>query len=442
MPVTNVSKPTLRNRVSVRLFGGASGGVFRGMATLVLGSGIGRVIGLASMPILTRLYAPEDFGLLAVFTALVAILAPLVTLRYVLALPLPRHDGTAMNLMVLSLALLAGSSGLIALLLWAFGPALLGEALAPWWWLVTLGILTTALYELLTFWATRKRAYKIIATTSIWQSATGSLVMIGLGLLAVKPGGLLIGRVVSQGGGIGSLLRGFWAAFQQNLRHIRFSRIRRVAWRYRGFPAWRVPSQFLMIFAQQAPLIFVAANFSVATTGQLSLALTGLTLSLNLLGGAAGKALYAEAARETRPAQITRMARQTQIRLLAIALIPAGILLFAGDYLFVFIFGTEWREAGQYAQILAPLLVFQFSSAPLMQLLNLVARQTIFLIVNICRIVLLAFCFGAVMHFDLGSVPFVYLYSATMCLFYMLASLVIFHTIGVGHSQPRGKRAG
>ena len=100
-------KPGWTGKLGKRLFGGASGGVFRGMLVLATGSGIGKIIGIAAIPILTRIYAPEDFGVLAVFTALVTIHAPLVTLRYVLALPLPRHDGVAFNLLVLSTGCLA-----------------------------------------------------------------------------------------------------------------------------------------------------------------------------------------------------------------------------------------------------------------------------------------------------------------------------------------------
>src|SRR5690554_1776955 len=118
-------KSHLRNRISARLFSGASGGVFRGMLTLALGSGIGRLIGIALIPVLTRIYTPDDFGVLAVYTALVAILAPLVTLRYVLALPLPRHDGMALNLLALSTLLMLALTTVVGLALLFGGAPLL-----------------------------------------------------------------------------------------------------------------------------------------------------------------------------------------------------------------------------------------------------------------------------------------------------------------------------
>src|SRR5690554_359562 len=143
----NISAPALPKtlrKVLSKAFGGSASNVFKGMATLALGSGIARIIGIAAIPVLTRLYSPEAFGVLAVFSALLAILAPLLTLRYVLAVPLPRHDGMAFNLLIMSASLMLVMTLLISLLLWIFGEQLLSilsmEALAPWRWLIVFGL--------------------------------------------------------------------------------------------------------------------------------------------------------------------------------------------------------------------------------------------------------------------------------------------------------------
>ena len=58
-------------KLSNRLFAGPAGAIFRGMATIAFGSLIGRLIGIIVLPVLTRLYGPENFGVLAIFTAIV-----------------------------------------------------------------------------------------------------------------------------------------------------------------------------------------------------------------------------------------------------------------------------------------------------------------------------------------------------------------------------------
>ncbi|WP_158569153.1 lipopolysaccharide biosynthesis protein [Pseudotabrizicola alkalilacus] len=403
------------------------------MATLALGSGIGRVIGIVAIPVLTRIYTPEDFGVLAVFTALVAILAPLVTLRYVLALPLPRQDGVAMNLLALSTGLMLGLSALIALSLWMGGETLLGlvsmQVLAPWWWLIALGVLGTATYEMLTLWATRRRAYKVIAQTNVTQSLAGTVVKIGLGVLSVQPLGLLLGQVVAQAGGVGRLLRGFLGEFRANWHHISPARLRKVAWKHRGFAIWRVPSQFLMVFSMQAPMFFMAALYDAQTTGQFGLAMMALSMPVAILGQSAGKALYGEASQifKEEPARVVKMAGEVQVRLLAVALVPAALLFFFGSDLFYFAFGPEWRLAGQFTSLISFAIVFQFSSAPLIQLMNLLKNQSVFLLINILRSAGLAIVFMAGAWLELDAMTVVAWYSAFTTIFYLGISAFIMY---------------
>jgi O-antigen/teichoic acid export membrane protein len=432
---TTVAEPpkrsSSRNRITARLFAGATGGVFRGMMTLALGSGIGRIIGIASIPVLTRLYSPGDFGVLAVFTALVAILAPLVTLRYVLALPLPRHDGVAMNLLVLSTGLMLSLTAFFTLVLWLWGAPLLAmvsmQVLAPWWWLIALGILGTAAYELLTMWATRRRAYKLIAQTNVTQSAAGALVKIGLGLAALQPLGLLVGQVVAQTGGVGRLISGFRGEMRANWRYVGASRMHKAAWRHRGFPTWRVPSQFLMVFSVQAPMLFMAALYDPVTVGQFGLAMMALTAPLSLIGKSAGSALFGEAANaiKTNRPLVLKMCKETQLRLFIFALPPAAVLIVGGEYIFTVLFGDSWLEAGRYASLLSFFLIFHFTSAPLIQVINLLAKQSVFFAINVFRFVALLAIFSFAHGLTLESDTTVLIFSLFSAAFYLAVSLFV-----------------
>jgi O-antigen/teichoic acid export membrane protein len=411
-----------------KTFGGSSSNVFRGMATLALGSGVARLIGIAAIPILTRLYSPEDYGVLAIFTAMISILAPLLTLRYVLAVPLPRHDGMAFNLLVLSTSLMLVMTLLISLLLWAFGERLLAlfsmEVLTPWWWLISLGLLAAATYEMLTLWATRRRNYRVIARTRVWQSTTGSLVKIGLGLLALKPGGLLIGQVVAKGGGIGTLLRGFETEFRDNWRFLRWSRMRKAAWRHRGFPFFRVPSQFLLAISYQAPLLFMAVLYDAKTTGQFGLALMALGLPLQLFGRTLAKAFYAEAANlgNKQSAEVRRMAHAVLKRLALFSIPPAIVLFFFGPAFFTLAFGDEWRLAGIFASILAVYMVFQFIQTPVAYIFYLFDGQKKLLILNLQRAVLLLVCFGSAYLMNFTPEETTWIYALTLSAHYLLST--------------------
>ncbi|MDD7971977.1 lipopolysaccharide biosynthesis protein [Roseinatronobacter alkalisoli] len=428
-------RSSLRTRISARLFGGASGGVFRGMVTLALGSGIGRIIGIASIPVLTRLYSPEDFGVLAVFTALVAILAPLVTLRYALALPLPRHDGIAMNLLVLSTGLMLGLTGFFALTLWLWGAPLLAlvsmQVLAPWWWLIALGVLGTAAYELLTMWATRRRAYKVIAQTNVTQSAAGALVKIGLGLAALQPLGLLVGQVIAQTGGVGRLISGFQAEMRANWRHVSVRRMRAAAWRHRGFPIWRVPSQFLMVFSMQAPMLAFAVLYDKGVVGQLALAFSVIVVPVSLLGQTTSQAYYAEISKlgPSRPKSILLTMKSTLSNMLWLSLVPTLIIFFGGGALFAFILGAAWLQSGEFAQILSIFMLTQLLNNPISRTFSVLGMESRYFLMNAQRAALTISSFTMSYFFAHDPFQTLILYVALTSAHRILVILYIFLTL-------------
>jgi len=405
--------------------------VFRGMLTLALGSGAARLISIAAIPILSRIYSPEDYGVLSVFTALTAILAPLLTLRYLTALPLPRHPGLAMSLMALCLLLIGAGTVLIGGLLWAFRTQILGlfsmEEIAPYWWLLVICLVGTSVYEVMTMWATRQRAYRDIARTQFTQSFFGALTKIGLGLLSIMPLGLLIGQTVSVSAGSGSLVWRAREVFRANLRFVTWRNIGRVASGYRNFPLYRLPSQFLLAFSMQAPLLFTAAMFDTAITGQLGMAITALTMPMSLIGNAIGRAFYAEIARAGRnqPDRIYALSKSTQIRLFLMG-IPVGLVIaLAGELIFSTLFGEKWQTAGSYASALAPYVMFQLTSAPLMNVLNVFDQQAAFLMINISRVLSLLVLFAVIFWLEAEAFVFVASYSTLMTVFYVTISLYI-----------------
>lgn len=69
---------------------------------------------ILALPVLTRLYSPEDFSLLAVYVAILGILTVVACLRFEIAIPLPEQDEEGAHLLVLAL----GSALAIGALLW------------------------------------------------------------------------------------------------------------------------------------------------------------------------------------------------------------------------------------------------------------------------------------------------------------------------------------
>lgn len=365
--VRSPDKLSLSKRIGERMRHGPSGAMLHGMVTLGLGSGIGRGLGIISIPVLTRLYSPEDFGLLAVFAAFVQMIIPLTTLRYLVAIPLPRNDRTAFALLVLCVGLAFGFSAAAAIVLAAAGPFLFDwvsmPELAPYWWLLGIGTLGASLYEILTMWSTRKRAYGVIARTQILQSALGEGTKILLGLLMLKPLGLLVGTVASHSGGLTRLTLNFRHDYLTMWRGLRWRHITLVTRRYRGFPIFRLPAQLLLVLSMQAPLLFTATVFGSSLAGQLSVAMMLTTGVFLIVGQSISRAYYAEAA--SKNIKQNHELKGLFLRTSAIIGFPAvcisALFYMFGENAMQLFLGEKWGKSAEFfsyfSLIIAPYLV-------------------------------------------------------------------------------------
>ncbi|MBF4218060.1 lipopolysaccharide biosynthesis protein, partial [Vibrio anguillarum] len=119
----------------------------KNVLTLMTGTGIAQAIPIAIIPILTRMFSPEDFGLLALYAACVSILGVVATGRYEIAIMLPKDDEDARLLLQLSMLVALFFSLLISIPISIWNAQIarfLGnEDIAVWLYLVPVSVLFT-----------------------------------------------------------------------------------------------------------------------------------------------------------------------------------------------------------------------------------------------------------------------------------------------------------
>ena len=410
--------------------------IFRNMFLLASGHGLARVIAFAATPIITRIYLPEHMGVLSVFIALASLLSPLDTLRYALALPLPKHDGAAVNLFVLCTLILGFVFLLIFFLFGLLAPTLFDMlsmgSLLPYWWLVPLAVGGAGVYELLSNWAIREKAFRPIARTSIWQSSLGATVKIVLGVLGLKPLGLLIGHVFSQAGGFLTLARSFYPKLKAGFPRVSWRRLALLGRHYADFPKYRFPSQLLLVLSQKLPLLFFSWKFGSTTTGHLGLSLMTIAIPFSLIGQTTGQAYYSEIAcigRKT-PKRSRRITKGIIKRLVLISSLPCIVLFAAGPWLFQVFFGRDWHRAGDFTRILAVYLFAQFIYTPIANgVLNVFEKQSFVLLLNLSRVLLIFGAFFVAFHLGTGPETTLLLYSLTLSLQYAIGVWVVFRVM-------------
>lgn len=351
-------------------------GFVRNVSLLTGGIVLGQAVSVLISPVLTRFYTPADFGVFAAYTAVVSVLGVFTSLRYDQAVPLPESRSDAVHVLVLALLILAVTVPLSAVLTAWAGAWLTGRlntpSLTPHLWLVPVGLAALGLYQVFNFWAIREKAFGRIAKTKLHQSLGSSAVQLGFGFVG-GPLGLLLGKVVSFAAGTTTLGRLAVPAIRET--EISGRGLLDVAREYRKFPLYSTWSTLFYSLGTQLPALLLLTLFTPAVAGLYALAERILRLPMILLGESTRQVFYGEAAQAIRDGSLREKSRKVFVTLLRIAL-PLGMLIvLTAPEAFTLVFGESWRDAGRYAQWIAPWLMAVFLASPLSAIPTALGKQ-------------------------------------------------------------------
>lgn len=405
------------------------GSLAREAGVLVGMAGASQVLLVAASPVLSRLYDPTDFGVLAVFMSLLTIAFVVVALRYDQAIALPQDPARGVAVLGAALAAVVAVSGLSAVLVLAFREPvaeLVGEpSLAPWLLLLPVTLLGAGVYQCLVGWAVRQRETGVIGRTRLTQAVAQLGVQLAAGIVAPGPGGLIGGVVVGRAAGSGRLAVGALRRGQLRPRPTRRD-VLHVARRYRRFPLLGAPAALCNATAVELAPIVLAAGFDAATAGLFLLGNRLVGAPLNLVGQSVSQVYSSRfaAALRTRPADVLALFQKTTRLLALLGAVPALVLLAAGPELVALVLGEQWREAGVYARLLAPMFWAQLAVFPIEPSLGLLERQDVQLWRDLGRLGAVVGAFALAFATDLSARWTVALYGLTMTVAYLVIYLL------------------
>lgn len=341
----------------------------KNVAILFSGTAIAQAIPIAVSPILTRLYSPDDFGLLAIYSACIMVLSVIATARFELAIALPDKVTDAANLFILTLKVCTLISLLLLIPIVLFADdiaSILGhEKLTPWLYLLPLSIIATGAFNAIQLWHNRLSHYKTIAMNRVQYSILTAGTQIGCGLSQLN-GGLLIGSIFSNLAISGWMAQRLWKTDKTLFKQVDSSSQWRLAQRYSSHPKYIAPSQLIGVTAQQIPLLIISTVYSLTAAGFFSLAFRLVSLPTTLVASAIGDVYRQKIAEEyNHKGEFRGTFLKTLATTASLALLPSLILYVAAPSLFALVFGESWRIAGEYAQILIISAYVQFIFTPI-----------------------------------------------------------------------------
>ncbi|MDY0140438.1 MAG: oligosaccharide flippase family protein [Bacteroidales bacterium] len=342
---------------------------FKGVATLVSGTAIAQLILIVFQLVLRRQYAPEVFGTFGVYMSIVGILVILSTLRYDLAVVLPKHDKTANSLLVAGVLLSLTINIFLFIIAAIFRDSLVSligfpEKYKNWIFFIPVSTFLFSSYQMINYWLTRKGAFRSIATNKIIRRSFEGTTQSGFGFLATNKGlifGDIIGNIVNILSGIKQASKNGFTFKGVSPTHIKFS-----LKRYRNFPKYQALPALLNTASILLPIFLINKYFSHDTAGYFDLSRQILAVPIAFITAALSQVLLKDYSGRIIKKQKLKTNILKTAGLLSVLILPFLILIMLfGEELFGFVFSPVWTQSGAFSAILVPAFAIQFIVSPL-----------------------------------------------------------------------------
>ena len=367
----------------------------RNFTKLLSANVVAQVIGLVVYPILTRMYAPEDFGLLNLFLSIGNVLVVLSIADYYYAIVLPKNEKDAVALTHISVFFLLITTCLVAassVFSQSISTLFKSPALAKYYWMMPIFVLVMGGWNILNYWYIRQKKFGHISGYQVSQSMLSAGGKMGLGYAGFLQGGMIYSVVIAP------LVALLLSVFVNS--HKILAPLRTISWhdmwkqgrQYHNFPFFVLPRSFINVLAGQLPVLLLTPFFGAKYVGLLSMAvLLGYT-PIGTISRAIYQVLYQHTTERVHQSACIGDVFWRFITYTSVVVVPVfSLLYFVLPNLTGWLLGDEWCVVGEYIRWMLPWLYVSLLTGSTCYLSDVFMKQRVGLLFEIllaiCRVV-------------------------------------------------------
>ena len=358
----------------------------RNFAKLFSANVVAQAIGLLVYPILTRIYSPEDFGLLNLFLSIGGVLTLIAVAEYHYAIVLPKEEKDAVGvfhvgfLLLSCLVILVGVSSVfsepISLLFKA-------PSLSSVYYLLPGYVFLMGLWNLLNYWYTRQQKFGKISIYQMSQSIISSASKIILGIQNLLRVGMVYSVVFAPLISILLVVVGSWRTLTP-LFKFSWNNICQQAAKYKNFPLYVMPRGLLNTLGGNLPTLLLTPYFGLVEIGFFGMALTLAFRPINIVCSSLYQVLYQKVTDKVNEQKgVLSLLRNFLMQIGVVTLLLFGVLYLVMPYMVSFLLGAEWVVVSDYIRIFLPWLFFVVLNTSLSFLPDVFGKQSIYLLFEI-----------------------------------------------------------
>lgn len=363
----------------------------RNVGKLLSANIIAQAIGILIYPVLTRMYAPEDFGLLNLFLSIGGILVLLSTAEYQSAILLPAREKEAAGMARVALLVVGGWSVLIAFSIPFAQPIaklLETPSLASYYWLLLPYVAVMGCWIVYNAWLTRKRNFNRVSGYQLNQSATGVMTKLLFGWLGWLRSGLIVSSVLSP---FVALITAVFRSKEDFKNLWQKSEVTplELADKYRRFPLYSLPRSLVNNLSGNLPALLLTPYFGLHELGFFAMAVTLAFRPITMITSSLHQVLFERVAQAVRDGKsVWKWLSKRWLQMVVVVLPVMALLTIGMPWLVRVFLGAGWEETATLIRFMMPWLTCVFLVAPLAFISEVFGRQRLFLVIEIIYLAL------------------------------------------------------
>ena len=331
---------------------------------LISGTALAQLIPILLQPVLRRYYTPETFGAYTVYLSLLGILIVISSLKYELAIILPKKNKEAANVLFLALLLNLLFNVFIFLIIIIWKESIVGflnlsNEFANYLYLVPLGTFLFSFYQSINYWLIREKRFFAISKNKFIRRGVEGSSQIGFKLANLSHG-LILGDIAGHFANIGY---GIYQGVKTGLKpsFFSFNKLKYVFVKYLEYPKFNVIPSFMSACSYLLPAVFINKYFFSENAGFFDLSKLVLSIPLALVATSISNVLLQRVSEKFKNNEsfLEDLLPIFGI-VLFIAFVEVVVISAYGVDLFKLFFGELWVFSGRISGILVWSYAFSF----------------------------------------------------------------------------------
>jgi O-antigen/teichoic acid export membrane protein len=399
-------------------------GVIKNISKLASGALLSQFIMFITIPVLTRIYSPEEYGIQGLFLSVVSIASVIITLNYHQAIPLEKTSRELESMAGISLyfSIIFTFILLVGCVIWIFYGGRMEAAFLP------IGAFLLSVILVLEMLCYKLKMFNLQVKSQVSFAIVGQSLKIILGFFHAFGLTLLLSVIIAYISKCLILIIGVNKKI--NLSNVFLKRNDGVRCtslmkKHSSLPLYRMPQTLITALAINLPIYVLATNYGLSESGYYSLAIGVLGVPLVLIGNSVTNVLFPRMAELNiqDSSLMFKYACNFMTLMGVITALPFVVFYLYSENLFLIVFGEVWVEAGVYASALCIQYFFTILSRPVVVAITILNRNRFYLYFEVFSSVVKLLTVFLVFYSGLSARDLVFSYSYVASMMYVILIL-------------------